>query len=153
MTQIKSLDAIDKTIIDLLAENSRMSYVDIAKHVNLSRTAVKLRVESLETEGIIEKYTIIVNPVKIGRSISVYFDIEAAPDALPRMIEKFVRTEFVTDLYQMTGASRLHMHAVLSSTEELDHFVQNELYTLPGLVKVDMNIIISHLKTRKGIRV
>jgi DNA-binding Lrp family transcriptional regulator len=153
MTQIKSLDAIDKTIIDLLAENSRMSYVDIAKHVNLSRTAVKLRVESLETEGIIEKYTIIVNPVKIGRSISVYFDIEAAPDALPGMVEKFVRTEFVTDLYQMTGASRLHMHAVLSSTEELDYFVQNELYTLPGLVKVDMNIIISHLKTRKGIRV
>lgn len=153
MAHIRNLDAKDKELIDLLAENSRISYVDIAKRVNLSRTAVKLRMESLEKEGIIEKYTVIVNPAKIGRSVSVYFDMEVKPDVLSSIIEKLVLKEFVTDLYQMTGSSRLHMHAVLASTEELDRFVKEEVYTLPGILKVDMNIIITHLKTRKGIRI
>ncbi len=153
MEQLKGLDHIDQKIIELLAENSRISYVDIAKHVNLSRTAVKLRVEALEKEGIIEKYTVVINPEKIGRTVSAYCDIEVRPDGLNDVIEKLVSMEFVTDLYQMTGSSRLHMHALLASNDELEHFIRNELYVLPSIIKVDLNIIVSRLKTRKGIRV
>ena len=153
MEQLKGLDHIDQKIIELLAENSRISYVDIASQVNLSRTAVKLRVESLEREGIIEKYTVIINPEKIGRTVSAYCDIEVKPEGLNHVIEKLKNMKFVTDLYQMTGSSRLHMHAVLSSNEELEHFIRKELYVLPDIIKVELHIIVSRLKTRKGIRV
>ena len=153
MHQLKGLDQIDGKIIRLLTENARMSYVDMAGEVNLSRSAVKMRVEALEKEGIIEKYTLIVNPEKIGKTVSVYCDIEVRPEGLNQVIEKLVKLEAVTDLYQMTGSSRLHMHAVLTSNEELEDFVRRELYALPDILKVDLHIIVSRLKTRKGIRI
>lgn len=153
MAQIKNLDQIDRQILELLADNSRMSYVDIAKHVNLSRTAAKLRIESLEKEGVIEKFTIVVNPEKIGRSLSTYFDIEVSPNKMNAVVEELVAMECVTDLYQMTGSTRLHMHAILTSNDDLERFLREELYAIPDIVKIDLNIIVSRLKTRKGVRV
>ncbi len=47
---LDGLDEIDKKIVSLLTENARMSYVDIAKEVNLSRIAVKARIDALEKE-------------------------------------------------------------------------------------------------------
>ena len=42
------LDAIDRTILDLLAENARRTFGDIGKRVGLSAPAVKRRIDRLE---------------------------------------------------------------------------------------------------------
>ena len=57
------LDEYDMKILDLLSENSRMSYSEIAKILGIARQTVKSRIEKLEREKIIEKYTIKISPV------------------------------------------------------------------------------------------
>ena len=47
---LDGLDVIDKRIVELLTENARMSYVDIGKEVNLSRVAVKARIDAYYAE-------------------------------------------------------------------------------------------------------
>lgn len=147
------LDLIDQEILKLLSDNSRMSYVEIGKRVNLSRVAVKSRMETLEREGIIERFSIVINPEKVGRMISAFFDIEAEPKAMFEVAQKISELEAVTDVYQMTGSSNLHVHATLELNEHLERFLQGELYTIPGIVKINSNVIISRFKTRKGLRV
>ena len=49
---VRKVDEIDKKILFLLSENARISYVDIGKEVNLSRVAVKSRIDNLEENGI-----------------------------------------------------------------------------------------------------
>ncbi|MBN2794890.1 MAG: Lrp/AsnC family transcriptional regulator [Clostridia bacterium] len=147
------LDAIDQEILKLLSENSRMSYVEIGKRVNLSRVAVKSRMESLEKDGIIERFSIVINPEKVGRMISAFFDIEAEPSHLFNVAQAITELEAVTDVYQMTGSSNLHVHATLELNEDLERFLKTELYTIPGIVKINCNVIVSRFKTRKGLRV
>ena len=60
---LHGLDDLDQQILQLLIKNARMSYSDIAQQVEISRVAVKMRVQSLEQRGIIEEYTTIINPV------------------------------------------------------------------------------------------
>jgi DNA-binding Lrp family transcriptional regulator len=147
------LDVIDQEILKILSENSRMSYVDIGKKVSLSRVAVKSRMEALEKEGIIERYSIVINPEKVGRMISAFFDIEARPNKLLEVAKTISALEAVTDVYQMTGSSSLHVHATLELNEDLEKFLREQMYPIDGIVKINCNVIVSRFKTRKGIRI
>lgn len=147
-----NLDKIDQEILKLLSENSRMSYVDIGKKVNLSRVAVKSRMEALDKEGIIERYSIVINPEKVGRMVSAFFDIEVLPSRLFEVGSKISELEAITDVYQMTGSSNLHVHATLELNEDLERFLRDEMHVIEGIVKINCNVIVSRFKTRKGIR-
>ena len=50
--QIRGIDEIDNRIVNLLLEDGRMSYSDIAEKVGLSRTAVKTRIAALAFRSI-----------------------------------------------------------------------------------------------------
>ena len=62
---LDGLDSLDQEIVQLLIENARASYSEIGDKVGLSRVAVKSRIQALEKSGILEEYTIILNPQKI----------------------------------------------------------------------------------------
>ena len=148
-----ALDRADQQILDMLIENSRTSLSEIAEKVGLSRVAVKNRIDALEQKGVIERYTVILNPEKVGRNVSVFFDIQVQPAFLHTVADRLIEEEAVTDVYLMTGASKLHVHAVLEMNQDLEHFVLEKLYPLPGIEHISSDIIVSRIKTRKGIRV
>lgn len=151
--KLKSYDRVDEQIMNLLIENSRVSLIEISEKVGLSRVAVKNRIDALEKNGVIEQYTIILNPEKVGRNVSVFFDIQVRPEFLRTVADALLQEEAITDAYLMTGASHLHVHAVLEMNQDLEHFVLEKLYPLPGIEKITSDIIVSRIKTRKGIRV
>ncbi|MDD5937816.1 MAG: Lrp/AsnC family transcriptional regulator [Clostridiales bacterium] len=147
------LDRADQQILDILIENSRASLIEIAEKVGLSRVAVKNRIAVLEQKGVIERYTVILNPEKVGRNVSVFFDLQIQPACLKEAAQRLSREEAVTDIYLMTGPSKLHVHAVLEVNQDLDEFVMEKLYSLPGIEHVGTDIIVSRIKTRKGLRI
>lgn len=149
---LDGLDEIDKKIVSLLTENARMSYVDIAKEVNLSRIAVKARIDALEKDGVIEQYTIIVNPLKINNSVSSYLEIEVSPQNLLEVIDILEKNDVVTKIYQITGKSKLHVHTVASNQEEMDLFLKKVAYQLPGLLNLSCDVILSREKDIIGLK-
>ncbi|NJE84231.1 winged helix-turn-helix transcriptional regulator, partial [Thermococcus sp. CX2] len=56
------LDELDLKLIYLLMDNSRLSISELAERLSVSRPTVKTRLEKLEKEGIIQRYTIKLNP-------------------------------------------------------------------------------------------
>ena len=73
---LDGLDELDQKIIRLLIENARISYSDIGEETDISRVAVKARIQALEKRGVIEEYTTIINPTKNQWAVSCYFEIE-----------------------------------------------------------------------------
>ncbi|TAH74722.1 MAG: Lrp/AsnC family transcriptional regulator [Anaerolineaceae bacterium] len=149
---LRGLDEVDRTIIDLLTKNARMSYVDIGKVVGLSRVAVKSRIDSLENKGIIEEYTTIVNPQKISSAVSTYFEIEIEPNSLQNVIQILNANETVTQIYQVSGNSKLHVHAVAEDNDAMELFLNDVMYKLPGIISLECNIILARIKDIKGLR-
>ena len=149
---LDGLDQLDQKIIQLLTENARMSYSEIGQKVGISRVAVKMRVQTLEQKGIIEEYTTIINPQKISGAVSCYFEIETKPDFLMDVAELLRKNDTVTQIYRVTGKSRLHVHAVASSNEEMEALIYNTLDKLPGVLECSSNVILSRIKDIKGLR-
>ncbi len=149
---LEGLDKIDQKIVSLLIKNARMSYSDIAKEVAISRVAVKNRIEALEKKGIIEGYTTIIDPQMISGAISCFFSIEVKPDMLEEVIKILDHNDTVTQIYRVTGRSKLHVHVVASDNNEMENFINMTIDKLPGLINVDTDIILSRIKDIKGIR-
>src|SRR5262249_32021176 len=60
------IDAIDETILHMLATNARTKFVDIASVVGISDTAVGLRVRNLEKLGILTGYFAWIEPSSVN---------------------------------------------------------------------------------------
>ncbi len=149
---LEGMDKLDQEILQLLIENARLSYSEIGEKVGISRVAVKARVKALEDKGIIEEYTTVINPQKINGAISAYFEIETTPQALQTVIKRLNENETVTQIYRITGACKLHVHAAAASQEEMERFISKEIDQLPGIIKASCNIILSRIKDIKGLR-
>ncbi|WP_139293338.1 AsnC family transcriptional regulator, partial [Mycobacterium tuberculosis] len=63
------IDDIDKKIIDVLSEDSRLSMSALGRKINLSSPSVTDRVRKMESFGIIKKYTLEVDYEKLGLPI------------------------------------------------------------------------------------
>ena len=146
---LDTLDELDRQIIELLIKNARMSY---GQKIGISRVAVKMRVQALEEKGIIEEYTTIINPQKISGAVSCYFEIETKPESLMEVAEILKNNDTITQIYRVTGKSRLHVHAVASSNEEMERLLYETIDTLPGVVECSSNMILSRIKDIKGLR-
>ena len=149
---LDGLDELDQKIVRLLIQNARMSYSEIGQQTGISRVAVKMRVQALEQKGVIEEYTTIINPQKISGAVSCYFEIETRPDALMEGAEILRQNDTITQIYRVTGKSRLHVHAVASSNEEMEALLYGTIDKLPGVLECTNNVILSRIKDIKGLR-
>lgn len=149
---LDGLDELDQQIVKLLIRNARMSYSEIGQKIGISRVAVRSRVLALEQAGIIEEYTTVINPQKISGAISCYFEIETVPDTLPEVAALLEQNDTVTQIYRVTGKSKLHVHAVASSSEEMEELMYGTMDKLPGVVECSCNMIFSRIKDIKGLR-
>ena len=111
-----------------------------------------MRVQALEQKGIIEEYTTIINPQKISGAVSCYFEIETEPDAVEKVAEILEKNNIITQIYRVTGKSRLHVHAVASSGEEMEELICGTMDKLPGVRECSCNVILSRIKDIKGLR-
>ena len=149
---LDGLDETDQKIVRLLIENARMSYSDIGQKTGISRVAVKARIQALEQRGIIEEYTTIINPRKISGAVSCYFEIETKPETLMEVAETLRQIDTVTQIYRVTGKSKLHVHAVAASNDEMEQLICGTLDQLPGILSCTSNVILSRIKDIKGLR-
>ena len=148
---LSGLEETDRKILELLTENARYSYSEIGERLGISRVAVKNHMDALEQKGIIEEYTVIINPQKLGSAISSYFEIETEPDSLDATIAALNENSTVTQIYRVTGPCRLHVHAVAADPDEMERFM-SFLSTLKGIRTITTNVILSRIKDIKGLR-
>ncbi|WP_024572833.1 chromate efflux transcriptional regulator ChrS [Bacillus subtilis] len=146
------LDETDKQILTILHEEGRIYYTDLGKRVDLSRVAVQARINQLIEAGVIEKFTAVINPAKIGIHVSVFFNVEVEPQFLEEVALKLEEEPAVTSLYHMTGPSKLHMHGIFANDQEMEEFLTKRLYPLRGVVSVDCQMLIKRYKSRMGMK-
>src|SRR5699024_5422831 len=146
------LDKIDKDILSLLSDNGRISYVDIAKELGLSRVAIRDRVNRLIENNIIEKFSVVINSHKVGKKVSAFFEVDCEPKSLVSVAESLAENARVASCYHMTGLSTLHMYVFVDDFTQFERFLNEELYTLKGITRVESHILLKRFKSRTGLK-
>ena len=144
------IDKKDLKIIDMLRENSRIPFTEIATRLDVSESSIRKRIKALENKGVVTQYTVIIDPAKLGyNSVSmVGINVESTHllDVAMRMTEypevKFVATS--------TGDHMIITEIWLNDSKELGRFIAENIEKQEGVKKVSPTIILENWKVHSG---
>lgn len=144
-----SLDKIDRQILQLLADDGRLSYTKIGEVLNVTEGTVRNRVSRLQKTGVL---TIkgIVDQQALGRTIRAMVGLEVNADLLPDIIETITGMKEIEHAVVTAGSYDLMLSISVSTTEELYDFLTNRLREIPGVNGSDTFVTLKVIKDRQG---
>ena len=98
------LDEVDYQILDMLIENTRTPFSDIAKILLISAGTVHVRVNIMEEAGIIEGSSLTLDYKKLGYSFIAYVGIYLQNTSQTKFVlERIAQIPYVTVAHITTG--------------------------------------------------
>ncbi len=118
-------DATNRRLIELLAEDGRLSFSELARRVHLSTPSVIARVRRLEEKGTIRGYHAHVDPAALGLPISICVLLKCTR-AGERLLRNAALTRFpeLTECHLVTGDLSFVLRASLASVEHVHEFLE-----------------------------
>ncbi|MDO6563731.1 Lrp/AsnC family transcriptional regulator [Amphritea sp. 1_MG-2023] len=132
------IDRIDRRILNLLQQDSRISNQALAEQVGLSPPACLRRVRRLREAGVIMAEVALLNPRLVGRAINVIVEVEMVRDQLDiyaAFQRKMDAVPEVTQCYQVTGEVDFLLILMVEDMESYERFTRQYLSTDANLSK------------------
>jgi len=141
---VAALDNIDEHILQILREDSRLAFVDIASKVGLSEAAVRRRVSNLVKEGTIKRFTVDVDEPQTATSAITYVSVSpSSPTA--DVSKKLKSVKGVETIYETTGSFDIAAIIRGASISEVNKSVE-EIRRLDGVLKTETTIILRTIR-------
>ncbi|UCF08845.1 MAG: winged helix-turn-helix transcriptional regulator [Thermoplasmata archaeon] len=137
------LDKVDVKILEILQENGRTSFRDIAKKVGVTTPTVSSKVNMYEQMGLIKGFGARLDTDALGE-ISIILSAKCKPSDVPKVAEKLREMEEVREVY-LVGGSWMHAKVTLKDTAHLNEFL-SELTKIPDIQDYDYKTIITTVK-------
>ena len=137
------MDHIDRSLIELLRNNARLSYAELARQVGLSAPAVHERVGKLESSGVIRGYRADVDPDAIGLGVTAIIGVvqDAGRESDEVMAALRGHPE-IESCYFMAGEESFLLTARVGTIGELEQLVMR-LNRIPGVASTRTAIALS----------
>lgn len=132
------LDDIDRSIIDMLRNNSRLQWKQIGERIPMSGPAVANRIQRLEELGVIEGYTVKVNEQLLGNHQCIFITVQMKDYAHTKFME-FIRTrDEIKEAHRVSGEPCFILKVQLSDQDKLTQLLDEIL--VYGYYKINISI-------------
>ncbi|MEM3616008.1 MAG: Lrp/AsnC family transcriptional regulator [Candidatus Methanomethylicia archaeon] len=145
MAKRSNIDEIDMQIIQKLKENSKLTYNELAKSLNISVGAVYNRLKKLEKDKIIKNYTINIDYSKIGYDLTAIIMLQVDGPHIIEVEKTLSKYEENMSIYDITGEFDIAVIAKLRDREHLNKLIKTIL-TLPHIKRTVTSIALSVVK-------
>ncbi len=117
------LDATDVRILDALIHDARTRIADLARSVGLSPPSVSERIRRLEEAGVIEGYTLAINPKALGLPVAAWLRIRPIPGQLQKVADILQGLPEIVECDRITGEDCFIARAQIESVEDLEKLI------------------------------
>jgi len=142
-------DKIDMAILRVLLLDSRKTLQDISAEVGLSPTSCWTRIKKLEAQGVIKRYTVDIDPAKLGYqdSVIVQVTLESHTD---ETLYDFGRTlatiPEIQEAYLVSGDYDYYIRIAVRDTRDYERLLREKLYKIPGIRHSKSHFVLRVLK-------
>ena len=146
--EMTNLDNIDLNILKFLQDDALMTNKEIASRLNMTTTPIHERIKRLEREGVIEKYTAILNKSKLGKSLVVLVDVtlkEHAAVFLEQFEKDILLLPEVVECYCISGGSDFLLKVLIKDMDEYRHFILHKLATLANIGNAQSRFVVNEI--------
>jgi Lrp/AsnC family transcriptional regulator, leucine-responsive regulatory protein len=138
------MDAIDLTLLTLLADNARTTFADLATATELSGPSTAERVRKLEERGAILGYSARIAPEALGLGLTALVAVTlAGPEYREKFLSGIAALPGVVECHHVAGDDDYVIKAHVAGTSGLEAFVSGGLKALPGVVRTRTSVVLS----------
>jgi Lrp/AsnC family transcriptional regulator for asnA, asnC and gidA len=145
---MSALDEIDVKILEMLEDDGRKSFTEIAQKLNLSEATIRKRVSALKKKGVIEKFTIKVDPTKLGIKTVAIVGMEVDPPRLLEVAQKLCDFKEIKCVATSTGDHMIMTEIWTKDGRELTKLISEKIGTIEGIKRICPAIILEKLKDK-----
>jgi len=136
------LDEIDLKIVEILQNNARTSFREIAKMLKISPQTVSNRVARLIKEGIILGFIAITDPMKLKKGILAFIEVNVKPGQSERVAREITNLKDRVIVFETIGTHDLILYGFFKDHKDLANFVNNQLGKIKEVDKVSIDFCI-----------
>jgi Lrp/AsnC family leucine-responsive transcriptional regulator len=156
LTAYSGLDGLDRTILDALQEDGRLTNVDLARRVGLSPSPCLRRVKSLEERGYIQGYAALLDPALLGRALQVVVMVRLTDQRQQTLAAFESAVEGIEDVLRCSLIAGDADYLLTVQVRDLDSY--HALYTkrlgeLPGVASLRSLVIMKAVKDTHALPV
>ncbi|MBB3231347.1 Lrp/AsnC family transcriptional regulator [Halomonas stenophila] len=151
-----SLDRFDLKILHALQQDARLTLGALSEAVNLSPSQCSRRIARLEQEGVIEGYSLRLNPAALGLAVTafIFISVDKRRMHTPReAVAALLARDEVTECHTVTGNHDFILKVVVESLGALSRFLAEAVSPMEGLHDIATQVAMESLKTNGPLKV
>ena len=144
------LDATDRAILRLLAEDARTPNNSLAAAVGIAPSTCLMRVRRLHDAGVITAHRSELSPEALGRPLQALVSVRLqahARTALGEFTARFAGLPGVLNVFFLGGVDDFMIHVAARSADDLRDFVVENLSASRDVAATETNLIFEHVAT------
>ncbi|MDI9644275.1 MAG: Lrp/AsnC family transcriptional regulator [Candidatus Verstraetearchaeota archaeon] len=139
------MDEFDMKIIRELQRDGSLSYSDLARILNQNESTVRKRVLTLRERGVIKKFTVIVDNLKVGYNTVAVVGFDTEPGLLLEIAQRLAEFEEVRYVATSTGDHMIMAEVWARDGKELSQ-VLSKIGSIEGVRKICPSILLEKIK-------
>jgi DNA-binding Lrp family transcriptional regulator len=143
------IDDIDRHLLHLLQEDSKLSVKDLASKLGLTKTPVYDRVRRLEESGMIKKYVAVLEQSMLPSYMVIFCSVSLESQKL-ESIESFrdavLKFPEVLECYLMGGANDFLLKLIVKDLNDYHLFSSGKLAALSNISKIQSSFVLHEIK-------
>lgn len=134
MAENYEIDSVDRKILEILQEDARTPFIEVARKLIVSGGTIHQRVDRMKKLGIIEGSKIQINYQKLGYDVSVFLGIHLNNSRdLNAVIEELKSHNEVVEVHYTTGNYALLVKVQTKTIQDFHHFLANKLQNIDSI--------------------
>jgi len=150
------LDEIDRRILRALQDDASLSHAALAEVIGASPASCWRRIRSLELAGVLTGAVRLVDPVRVGRGVSVMLQVRLKSHAsdLRQGFEAFLRARpEIMECHSMSGEWDYLMRIVVEGVADYERFLMRQVLNHPNVATAASHFALSQVKYTTAIPV
>ena len=144
------IDDLDREILKQLSEDGRVPYETVGQRVGLTAEEVRERVEEMQEQGIISKFTVLTDPMAMGY-IPVAYGLTTKPGHTDEVAEELSSHRHVYKLWILSGRHNIVAHACFRDIAEFQEFTHETINNIQGITAYESSIATRSVSDEGGI--
>ena len=136
---LMSLDENNKKILNIIQANDKIPYQEMSEQLNLAASTIHNRVKQMENEGIIKKFSAIVDPYKVGFGSIALIGLSVDIHKMNEIAEELCKFDEIHLFAIASGDHDIIIQMLAPNDKELWKFINKNIKTIPG-VKSKMHV-------------
>jgi len=139
------LDETDIALLRLLKEDARSSHRHLARSLGVAQGTVTNRLRRLEDEGVIEGYSVVLDPQQLGWNMTIMAGLRIVKGRMIDVQQKIAADPRVFAVYDVTGDWDSIVLARVRDRNDLDNLTKT-VFTLDGVARSYTHVVLNTVK-------